>query len=528
METLIRLITYQTQHPTANDQHLAQGVGITQRYLRQCKSEVNLLKRHLCSPTLDAGQRRFLISLLSGHDPYQQQISHLLQQGTPSTVGRLRAAAPGESASPSRLDIGEIVSAENGATGRLSPVFEFWLGHLCYDPLVWVNRNGAISARLATSVEPVEDFSHWRISLRTDLRWSDGRPIGPEDVKKTLSETFLGAVIDQILTDGRASVFLQFSRPQPILPLFLRSVPIRPAHSPEPYRVTSGGYQLKRFRPGAKVIHLARHRDYYRTPFHGPSPLTLKRFSRPANAIKAALSQRIDFLPLRSLQPLYRLQREASPQQWPFWGESYYLLFLNRGRGPLREETTCRLLARAIDFHAITRYLHVGQQLGSVEIQSPCPCSLDISVVYSPETKEPAFLAQIVGKSINTSQIHPAHYPDLKTSADLFLTQIYFGPGYSRLSRYFRSDGRVNPFGYANPAVDQLLWELDQTGNLAQRHSLGQKVLSLVQADFAVILLSPCFEYFLSSLDVQFDENLTNFLYLAQNMSDMVVRRNTG
>ena len=50
-------------------------------------------------------------------------------------------------------------------------------------------------------------------------------------------------------------------------------------------------------------------------------------------------------------------------------------------------------------------------------------------------------------------------------------------------------------------------------------------MLSLLQEDFAVILLAPCFEYTFSPLEIQFDDNLTSLLDLLQNMSQVTVER---
>ncbi len=57
------------------------------------------------------------------------------------------------------------------------------------------------------------------------------------------------------------------------------------------------------------------------------------------------------------------------------------------------------------------------------------------------------------------------------------------------------------------------------------RERIGRQVLSLVQEDFAVILLAPCFLYALSPLEIQFDESLTHLIDLIQNMSQLTVER---
>ena len=49
--------------------------------------------------------------------------------------------------------------------------------------------------------------------------------------------------------------------------------------------------------------------------------------------------------------------------------------------------------------------------------------------------------------------------------------------------------------------------------------------MSLLQEDYAIILLSPRFEYFLSHLEIQFDATLTSHVDLIENMKHLVVER---
>ena len=111
-------------------------------------------------------------------------------------------------------------------------------------------------------------------------------------------------------------------------------------------------------------------------------------------------------------------------------------------------------------------------------------------------------------------------------AADILLSRISFGDHYSLLSRYFHPQGRNNAFGYTNPQVNALLSQLDETTDVTQRGVIGQKVMSLLQEDYAIILLSPHFQYFLSPLEIQFDATLTSHAEFVQNMKHLVVERN--
>ena len=62
--------------------------------------------------------------------------------------------------------------------------------------------------------------------------------------------------------------------------------------------------------------------------------------------------------------------------------------------------------------------------------------------------------------------------------------------------------------------------------DVAQKGMIGQKTISLLQEDFAIILLSPYFQYLLSPLEIQFDATLTSYTDVIQNMKHLVVERN--
>ena len=113
----------------------------------------------------------------------------------------------------------------------------------------------------------------------------------------------------------------------------------------------------------------------------------------------------------------------------------------------------------------------------------------------------------------------------MREEADILFSRIYFGAHYSRLSRYFHSQGRNNSFNYSNPEIDTLLSQLDQTTDVTQRGVIGRKAMDLLEADFAMILLSPYFQYLLSPLEIQFDATLTSHTDFIENMKHLVVER---
>ena len=386
IDILINLINYQKQHPEANKKQLAQGIGITPQYLGRCLGELNLLKEHL-TPSLDPNQVRFLLSELNQGDPYQREIHQQLREylSPSSYTGGLRMARSNEKLPLAGISIGEFIPSNKRSSDYLHPAIQFSLDRLCYDSLFWINRSGEVEWRLANAVEPIEGFSAWIITLKTDLHWSDGKPIIREDVIQTLAESRFASLIEEMKTDGKNQLHIRLTKAESIFLQRLSSLPIRPSHSRQPYRVTSGAYYLKNFRPKAITFRLVRNPDYYQKQKGGIDWITIKRFRHAAYPIKALLSRKIDLIPLDALQPLYQISNNLPLQQAPFFQEDYYLMFLNRRQGLLKNESNCRWLKKAIDDRAINRYLHGGQHVDKKNMKTLSHFSLNLKIIYSRE-----------------------------------------------------------------------------------------------------------------------------------------------
>ena len=264
----------------------------------------------------------------------------------------------------------------------------------------------------------------------------------------------------------------------------------------------------------------------------------MKRFTRPANAVNAVEDGTIDLLAIHfhAMQSLYQFPSTVPCQQWPFFQDNYYALFLNRHHGLLSNKRNCSLLKGAIDYRAINLYLCMGQIVEEAEVVRSSQ-SLDIRVACSRVVDSSGGvlhnLANLIGQSVGSSVINPISVrggvgkakEEIREEVDAFLIPIFFGFEYSQLSQYFHSDGVYNYFGYANPQVDVLLSQLDQTANMAARRRIRRRVMDFLQEDFAMILLAPYFQYTFSPLEIQFDDTLTYSSDLLQNMNQVTVER---
>ena len=110
---------------------------------------------------------------------------------------------------------------------------------------------GRVEWRLATAIEPSEDSLLWAITLRTDLHWSDGKPITREDVIQTISASRLAPLIEAIKTDGKNQIHLQLAEAESIFPQRLASLPIRPVPFTPSVSCDFRGLSLEAFPAGS-------------------------------------------------------------------------------------------------------------------------------------------------------------------------------------------------------------------------------------------------------------------------------------
>ena len=157
-------------------------------------------------------------------------------------------------------------------------------------------------------VEAVNGYSDWQLTLREDLRWSNGKPITHEEIIEAFSKSSVAPVIAAIKPDGKTQLRVQLSREEPVFPFYLRSVFVLPSRPNSLYRVISGPYRLKRFCRDAITFRFEPNPDYHRGENPSIDWLTLRRFTHPANAVKAVENGALDLLSLyfRPLQSFYQ------------------------------------------------------------------------------------------------------------------------------------------------------------------------------------------------------------------------------
>ena len=527
VHTLLKLIAHQKEYPQASNEEIAQSIGVSPGHIGRCKKEINLLKYQLAEPTLQPGEIQFLLSLLNQRESTEKKIAQQLEkQLGHSYTGILRTAQPNEQAPLGWLNVGELIPAEIEPLDRLHPTLGFWLQNLCYDPLLVCHRNGEIEERLAIGCEAIEGNSQWLLTLRNDLRWNDGTPITLNEIIKAFSSSRIAQIITDVKPDGNTQLRIELSREEPLFPSHLRSIYVLPPHPCQLYHIISGAYRLKNFRPDARIYRFEVNRDYYRDVNPPIDWLTLRRFTHPAHAIRAIENGTLDLLSLYLLGPqhLPRFSTTVPCQQWPFFEDNYYALFLNRRGGVLSNQRNCKLLKKTIDYQAINLYLRMGQLVDQKKVIQTPHLPFDIRVAYSGAVC--GYLANLIAKSTGSSVVNPiSATAKMQEEADAYLVQVNFGFEYSHLSRFFHSNGQYNFFDYINLQADERFSQFNELMTSRERLRTGQQLLSFLEEDFAMILLAPCLQYTFSPLEIQFEDEFTDMIDLVQNMGQFVAER---
>ncbi len=191
------------------------------------------------------------------------------------------------------VDGGTYIEATTGNVNSLNPLFattnsERVLSKLMFSTLTTIDYSGHVGLGLAASVTPDSDGKVWTVTLKDDLKWSDGEPITLDDVLYTIevardssintnyASNFTGVKVER---DGESLVFTLPSSYAdfaatlivPILPAhILQDVPASKLleHSFSTNPVTSGAFSFNATQSlasgGEKIIYLTANDNYYK------------------------------------------------------------------------------------------------------------------------------------------------------------------------------------------------------------------------------------------------------------------------
>lgn len=189
---------------------------------------------------------------------------------------------------------GTYIEATLGRVSSLNPLFaatnsEKVLSKLMFATLSTIDYSGHVGLGLASSMTPDETGKVWTVTLKDDLKWSDGEPITLDDVLFTVelaqdatintsySSNFAGVTVERIddsLVFALPSAYVDFDATLniPILPKHILG-DVAPGqlleHNFSSNPVTSGAFSFNAMQnvsnEGERIIYLAANPYYYKS-----------------------------------------------------------------------------------------------------------------------------------------------------------------------------------------------------------------------------------------------------------------------
>lgn len=259
---------------------------------------------------------------------------------------------------------------------------------LVFLPIVQQGREGGIEGRLARSWEHSDDYRHWTVHLRTDVRWHDGVPVTAHDVAFTadllmhpdVARIAPGAFTVTAVDDSTYTVEIHTADERgavtPTRAPTLAGIPF-PKHLLETLDPTeffewefwlrpvgNGPYRYVRHTPQT-MVELQANPDFYSGE---PSiPRVVLRFSGE-NPLAELLSGNVDVALYVEWADLLKVQ--GDPRFRSYWTKDNWVfmgILWNVRTGPLADARVRRALTMAIDRRALHRKLNLPEETKLIE-----------------------------------------------------------------------------------------------------------------------------------------------------------------
>ena len=172
---------------------------------------------------------------------------------------------------------------EEATRSTATPMMGVFNNLIIFDQHVPQNTLSSIVPDLAVAWSWDEDKTALTFRLRQDVRWHDGRPFSPKDVKCTW-DLLIGKSneklrvnprrswyrnLEELTVDSDNEVTFHLKRPQPFFPVLLASAvsPVYPCHVPpaqmRQHPIGTGPFKFLEYKPN-ESIRLTRNTDYWK------------------------------------------------------------------------------------------------------------------------------------------------------------------------------------------------------------------------------------------------------------------------
>lgn len=282
------------------------------------------------------------------------------------------------------VDGGTYIEATIGNVNTLNPLFatttsEKVLSKLLFSTLSTIDYSGHVGLGLAASISPDDTGKVWTVTLKDNLKWSDGEPITLDDVLYTVnltkdptintsfSSNFSGVTVERVgdaLVFALPSAYADFDATLniPILPSHILA-DVAPGqlleHSFSTNPVTSGAFTFNAMQSvsgdGERIVYLAANNYYYKSkPML--SSFAIHTYSSAEEIVRAISSS--DVTATAELSAVYRDQLSSDliyEKQTAI--ASGVFAFLNTTSPMLNNVATRQAIQRGIDMSVVRSVL---------------------------------------------------------------------------------------------------------------------------------------------------------------------------
>ena len=354
------------------------------------------------------------------------------------------------------VDGGTYIEATTGNVNSLNPLFattnsERVLSKLMFSTLTTIDYSGHVGLGLAKSVTPDSDGKVWTVTLKDDLKWSDGEPITLDDVMYTIevardatintnyASNFSGVKVerqDDALVFTLPSSYADFASTLivPILPShILRDVPasklLEHAFSTNP--VTSGAFTFNATQnltsSGEKIVYLTANSNYYKgkpmlnsfaVHTYNDTGEIVTALSNGEVTASAELSA-VD-ADLLSSASVYEKQTTIA---------NGVFAFLNTTSDLLSEVSVRQAVRQGIDLRQVRSVLDNEQSLNYPILQSEIELDNYPEIpAYDLEAAKAAIAAAgVAGQTLQLATISTGYFPEIAAEFEAQLEKLGFG-----------------------------------------------------------------------------------------------------
>ncbi|TXK06423.1 ABC transporter substrate-binding protein [Microbacterium mitrae] len=425
---------------------------------------------------------------------------------------------------------------------NLSDRWGLTFANIVYLPLARVEADGTVVNELAEKIEPAEDGLSVTVTLKDDLKWSDGEPITAEDVvftytNKAVRENgnadllYVGdEPITAAATDDHTVVFTLPSLSAAAISNIATETYIIPKHiygdvtdfsvtQLDPAAIGSGPYKLDEYKPG-EYLKFSANENYYGDAPNIPN--LILQILTDADTVKTALQT--DQVSASFVTSAQVAEFEGTNvTTYPYSEGRVAYLGVQAGKPALADPKVRQALFFALDRGAISdaAFLSTDYYEEAYSILPPSnpwatedvekyeqdvakskqlleeANAADLKLTLGYIGTDPAQVAEAtqvqeqfaeVGVDLTLSGVDgSALYAELEKGADskfdLFLGGYIMGLEPDAYSALFRTGASANYFGYSNPEVDALfdagVAELDD----AKRGDIYDELQAKIQDD---------------------------------------------